>query len=1154
MKKTIAILLTILILFTLFQGALRENVVRADTKLGVEYVIVVATSSLKDTVQDFVEFKESQGFDVIVEDVPTIEQNYQGVDKVEKIRNFLKDKTKGYTKTFTLLIGAPYGNVGEEGCPMRIVDWGISNGIYPTDYYYADLDGNWDSNGDGVYDPVKDDIKAEVHNFVGRVPFSSADVVKKILDNTIAMQKSELKNKALLAMINNETNGSNIGDGANIGEKVRLNILEPAGFSVTTLYEKEGDFPSNYPCTAPLNEENFDKYFCDNDIVVTLGHSGRAREIWNDTNKNGKPEKGEVDEPIFASFNFLTSTQCKTKIWFDFGCATWDWVANGYELTTAENILYYGVSPIVIGSTALTSSPYEMITYFKTIINAHLPIGEILYNKIYPRGIGNDLLKYNILGDPSFCLFPDSLAISSDNIPPTIQISSPKDDDTVNDSKVTVSGIFSDEGSGIKSIEVDSRPATITNNSFTATVDLQEGKNTITITATDKAYNVNSKLITVYYKKSKSPSSPTNLSAFSSNSSITLNWSPSQQGEYPISGYTIYKGASSQTESFSLIATVDATTTTYTDSNVALGTTYYYYMKAFDNQSPPNYSNPSNVVSAVVSPHIWSMFLYNSQHTGQSPYDTTKNYGGLKWKFQSNLGINDTPVVSSDGTIYLTSDALYALNPDGTVKWKYSESFFIRYSSPAVGLDGTVYVGYVGLNDNYLYAINPDGTLKWKFKTEDWILSSPAIGVDGTIYVGSNDGYLYAINSDGTLRWKFQANSYDRSSPAISGDGTIYYEGISDSYLYALNPDGTVKWKFQVATFATPSVAPDGTIYIGSLNSKLYALNPDGTIKWQFKTGNAIDSTPAIGLDGTIYVGSGDHNLYALNPGGTLKWKFETDAWIDASPVISKEGTVYMGSLDSHLYAVNPDGSLKWKFATNSWIWSSPAISSDGTIYVGSYDHYLYAIGGSPITITASANTGGTITPSGTITVNYGDSKTFTITPNSGYKIKDVLVDGGSVGSVSSYTFQNITSSHTIEATFEKEITQTVIILQIGNSTFTVNGVQNTLDSPPVIKNSRTLLPIRAVVEALGGTVSWDATERKVTITLKNTTIELWIGNNTASVNGVDTPIDSTNPKVVPEIINSRTMLPLRFITENLGCNVQWDGTSKTITITYPEN
>jgi hypothetical protein len=150
--------------------------------------------------------------------------------------------------------------------------------------------------------------------------------------------------------------------------------------------------------------------------------------------------------------------------------------------------------------------------------------------------------------------------------------------------------------------------------------------------------------------------------------------------------------------------------------------------------------------------------------------------------------------------------------------------------------------------------------------------------------------------------------------------------------------------------------------------------------------------------------------------------------------------------------------------------------------------------------------------------------------------------------------FVNITSNHTIEAIFEKIVvppSQTVIMLQIGKSTFTVNGSIRTLDSPPIIKNGRTLLPIRAVIEALGGTVGWDPNEKKVTVTLGSTTIELWIGKSIAKVNSIDTLIDSTNSKVVPEIINSRTMLPLRFVTENLGCNVQWDGTTQTITITY---
>jgi len=78
---------------------------------------------------------------------------------------------------------------------------------------------------------------------------------------------------------------------------------------------------------------------------------------------------------------------------------------------------------------------------------------------------------------------------------------------------------------------------------------------------------------------------------------------------------------------------------------------------------------------------------------------------------------------------------------DGTQKRAKETTGKVR-SSPAIGADGTIYVGSY---DNKLYAINPDGTLKWAFETENYVHSSPAIGGDGTIYVGSDDKHLYAI-------------------------------------------------------------------------------------------------------------------------------------------------------------------------------------------------------------------------------------------------------------------------------------------------------------------------------------------------------------------------------------------------------------------------
>jgi outer membrane protein assembly factor BamB len=94
-----------------------------------------------------------------------------------------------------------------------------------------------------------------------------------------------------------------------------------------------------------------------------------------------------------------------------------------------------------------------------------------------------------------------------------------------------------------------------------------------------------------------------------------------------------------------------------------------------------------------------------------------------------------------------------------------------------------------------LYAINPDGTLRWRFETGDGVYSSPAIGSDGTIYVGSFDHNLYAINADGSLKWKFETGGTVKFSPAIGSDGTIYV--ILRMLSLCHKPGGTLKWKLE---------------------------------------------------------------------------------------------------------------------------------------------------------------------------------------------------------------------------------------------------------------------------------------------------------------------------------------------------------------------
>ena len=245
---------------------------------------------------------------------------------------------------------------------------------------------------------------------------------------------------------------------------------------------------------------------------------------------------------------------------------------------------------------------------------------------------------------------------------------------------------------------------------------------------------------------------------------------------------------------------------------------------------------------------------------------------------------------------------------DGTLMWVYHIGNAV--ASPVVGEDGTVYAGSA---DGNLYAIRPDGTLKWKFESSPVMgdgepihfefESSPAIGRDGTIYFNSWDGNLYAINPDGTLRWKSEVLGMS-ATPAIGSDGTNYTRS-ADGNLYAIDPQNILKWTFPVdkIVLSSPAIGANGTTYSGSYDGNLYAVNSVGTLKWKYQTGGSIDSTPAIGRDGTIYTGSSDGCLYAINPNGTLKWKFTAEGGL-SSPAIGEDGIIYVGSLDGNLYAL----------------------------------------------------------------------------------------------------------------------------------------------------------------------------------------------------------------------------------------------------------
>lgn len=388
---------------------------------------------------------------------------------------------------------------------------------------------------------------------------------------------------------------------------------------------------------------------------------------------------------------------------------------------------------------------------------------------------------------------------------------------------------------------------------------------------------------------------------------------------------------------------------------------------------------------------IWPEIFANNQSNGQSKYLGPQN-NSTKWVFNSSSdsGIGGQ-TIGEDGTIYFTSlenetCKLYALNPDGTVKWNISIDNLESTIAPVIGDNGLLYI--IG---NYevpvLLAINPDGTIRWKYTFKEYetgVASSPIIGKDGSILVGlniynddNNFAKVYSIKPDGTLQWSYKIHHgledyiYTHFN-SVGPDGTFYigsYFESSENYygvLNAINPDGTLKWNYTFtenlykkswgigsASWGT-SVGSDGTIYtaVTSLIDEisevhLYAFNPNGTVKWMQTindgTHNFIVSLPSIASNGLVYLstmfGTSDenafNNLHAFSSNGTKLWNYSSHAFSEefTSQIIGTDGTIYLASIGSPLIALNPNGTVKWKYEYS--VYGIPSITKDGTLYIG---------------------------------------------------------------------------------------------------------------------------------------------------------------------------------------------------------------------------
>jgi len=511
MKKLILVLMILVIVW-----GIGDRIKNSTSNSKPGFIIITAISP--NSFTDFIEFKK-QKYNVKVFQIDEIKKNSYGVDIPEQIRNSLRANVTNEDK-YLLLIGEPTGNYTWNSTggdlPMRFSypigknwDWRVA-----TDYYYADLEGNWDKDNDSVYGEVNDDeINWKPNLIVGRIPSSDPLIVRSILYSYIEFEKQEnlpenmKQKKACLAMsttslIDYDFNIIALADLSKVGETLKDQLKQ--FMEVITLYEKEGDFISPYECSAPLNKKNFELNIQNSDIVIAdQGH----RWIWNDTNKNGKVDQGEdqyiaycendlkIENPISIFFkggtysadplnknNFLKSFLLNGKIRSGLGFTSGDPIDPEWEDLNngrfSGSLLYLFINYLVSEGKAILGEVLSKT--FNKYFYLYRPLNDFDFMT---------LLGLNYLGDPT-------LELKIDTIPPEIKINSLPE--FTNQKNIIIKCEVNDNSNNL-SLFINDQLVDFKNNTFEIELSLQEGENEIKIYALDQAENKSEKIIKIVY-------------------------------------------------------------------------------------------------------------------------------------------------------------------------------------------------------------------------------------------------------------------------------------------------------------------------------------------------------------------------------------------------------------------------------------------------------------------------------------------------------------------------------------------------------------------------------------------------------------------------------------------------------------------------------
>lgn len=294
--------------------------------------------------------------------------------------------------------------------------------------------------------------------------------------------------------------------------------------------------------------------------------------------------------------------------------------------------------------------------------------------------------------------------------------------------------------------------------------------------------------------------------------------------------------------------------------------------------------------------------------------------GRVRWRFTCDgRFVSHRVGIAPDGTVYAHDNrgTLYALSPEGGLKWLVDLGDEGDEGPTVVGADGTVYVGVNPLGpDAQIVAVDPGGSVRWTFTTTNTqgLLAGPGIGPDGNVYGVMETPGIGAFSldpDDGSLLWSNEGdpvmNEHGQRGLEVAFGADRFYVAFDEravhptSLLFGFSLDGDQLFAVpRPDAEAQPVVGPDGTVYVRTWVSsggiRLGAHAPDGALQWvAFESPTNVLSDPGVAADGSIYAVRNTNQLWSLRPDSSIRWTVTTDGWIDR-PIPSPDGGMVLTS------------------------------------------------------------------------------------------------------------------------------------------------------------------------------------------------------------------------------------------------------------------